>query len=68
MKNMTLGNIADACGGIYHGTEAAKEKTIAEITTDSRKAGKDSLFVAIKGERVDAHKLSRPYLNRGHCV
>ena len=22
MKNMTLGNIADACGGIYHGTEA----------------------------------------------
>ena len=55
MKNMTLGNIADACGGIYHGTEAAKEKTIAEITTDSRKAGKDSLFVAIKGERVDAH-------------
>ena len=57
MKNMTLGNIADACGGIYHGTEAAKEKTIAEITTDSRKAGKDSLFVAIKGERVDAHKV-----------
>ena len=31
MKNMTLGNIADACGGIYHGTEAAKEKIAIKI-------------------------------------
>ena len=69
MKNMTLGNIADACGGIYHGTEAAKEKTIAEITTDSRKAGKDSLFVAIKGERVDAHKFIPAVFKQGAlCV
>ena len=69
MKNMTLGNIADACGGIYHGTEAAKEKTIAEITTDSRKAGKDSLFVAIKGERVDAHKFIPAVFEQGAlCV
>ena len=48
MKNMTLGNIAEACSGTYHGTEEAKEKTITDITTDSRKAGKGSLFVAIK--------------------
>ena len=69
MKNMTLGNIADACGGIYHGTEAAKEKTIAEITTDSRKAVKDSLFVAIKGERVDAHKFIPAVFEQGAlCV
>ena len=69
MKNMTLGNIADACGGTYHGTEAAKEKTIAEITTDSRKAGKDSLFVAIKGERVDAHKFIPAVFKQGAlCV
>lgn len=69
MKNMTLENIAAACGGIYHGTEAAKEKTIAEITTDSRKAGKDSLFVAIKGERVDAHKFIPAVFEQGAlCV
>ena len=69
MKNMILGNIADACGGTYHGTEAAKEKTIAEITTDSRKAGKDSLFVAIKGERVDAHKFIPAVFKQGAlCV
>lgn len=66
---MTLGNIAAACGGIYHGTEEAKEKTIADITTDSRKAGKDSLFVAIKGERVDAHKFIPAVFEQGAlCV
>ncbi len=69
MKNMTLGNIATACGGIYHGTEEAKEKIIADITTDSRKAGKDSLFVAIKGERVDAHKFIPAVFEQGAlCV
>lgn len=69
MKNMTLGNIATACGGIYHGTEEAKEKVIADITTDSRKAGKDSLFVAIKGERVDAHKFIPAVFEQGAlCV
>ena len=69
MKNMTLGNIADACGGIYHGTEAAKENTIAAITTDSRKAGKDTLFGAIKGERVDAHKFIPAVFEQGAlCV
>ena len=69
MKNMTLDNIAAACGGIYHGTEAARERVIADITTDSRKAGKDSLFVAIKGERVDAHRFIPSVFEQGAlCV
>lgn len=69
MKNMTLGNIAAACGGMYHGSVEAKDKTIADITTDSRKAGKDSLFVAIKGERVDAHRFIPAVFEQGAlCV
>lgn len=69
MKNMTLGNIAAACSGTYYGTEEAKEKTIADITTDSRKAGKDSLFVAIKGEKVDAHRFIPAVFEQGAlCV
>ena len=69
MKNMTLGNIAAACSGTYYGTEEAKEKTIADITTDSRKAGKDSLFVAIKGEKVDAHRFIPAVFEQGTlCV
>lgn len=69
MRNMTLGNIAAACGGIYHGTAEAKEQTVADITTDSRKAGEGSLFVAIKGERVDAHKFIPAVFEQGAlCV
>ena len=69
MKNMTLGNIAAACGGMYHGSVETKDKTIADITTDSRKAGKDSLFVAIKGERVDAHRFIPAVFEQGAlCV
>lgn len=56
MKNMTLENIAKACGGVYCGSDADRKKEIGDITTDSRQAKAGSLFVAIKGERVDAHR------------
>lgn len=69
MKNMTLGNIAAACCGTYYGSEEAKEKTVADITTDSRKAGKDSLFIAIRGEKVDAHRYIPAVFEQGAlCV
>lgn len=55
MKGMTLSAIAKACNGIYFGTEESKEKIVSSVTTDSRKADKDSLFIAIKGERSDGH-------------
>lgn len=55
MKNMTLANIAAACGGIYHGSEELKNIEVTEITTDSRKVSKGSLFVAICGARSDGH-------------
>lgn len=55
MKNMTLANIAAACGGIYHGSEELKNVEVTEITTDSRKISKGSLFVAICGARSDGH-------------
>ena len=69
MKNMTLGNIAAACGGSYHGTDEAREQIVTDITTDSRKAKEGSLFVAIKGERVDAHKFIPAVFEQGAlCV
>lgn len=56
MKNMTLTNIAQACGGrlICPGEPPAAEA--AGVVIDSRKAGKDFLFIAAKGERVDGHR------------
>lgn len=55
MKNMTLANIAAACKGVYHGSEELKNIEVTEITTDSRKVSKGSLFVAIRGARSDGH-------------
>ncbi len=55
MKNMTLANIAAACGGTYFGTEADKGKEIAGAVIDNRLIEKDYLFIAIKGARVDGH-------------
>lgn len=55
MKNMTLANIALACGGIYYGTESDKEKVISGVVIDNRLVEKDYLFIAIKGARVDGH-------------
>ena len=53
MKPITLHEVAAACNGELHGDPDIQ---ITSIVTDSRKAGKDSLFAAIKGERADGHR------------
>lgn len=55
MKNLTLKNIAAACGGRLAGNEKQQAICVTDITTDSRKVTEGSLFVAIPGERVDGH-------------
>lgn len=55
MKNMTFELIAKACNGLYVGSEEDKNNCVSSITIDSRKIQPGSLFVAIKGERVDGH-------------
>ncbi len=56
MRGMTLRAITEACNGVYHGDEANIDKEVSDITIDSRKVIKDSLFIAICGERTDGHK------------
>lgn len=69
MKNLTLEHVAEACGGIYVGSDADRTKEIEEITTDSRQAKNGSLFVAIVGERVDAHRFIPAVYEQGAlCV
>lgn len=55
MKNLTLRNIASACGGRYAGRESDLDFCVEGITTDSRNVPRGGLFVAIPGERVDGH-------------
>lgn len=54
MKSIKLSEIAKACNGTLTKPECA-DICINSITTDSRKACKDCLFIPLKGERVDGH-------------
>lgn len=55
MKDFTLAEIAKACNGEYVGNESFKNTKITSVERDSRQVKNGSLFLAIKGERVDGH-------------
>lgn len=55
MKHFTLEQIALACGGQYVGSEELKDTAVSSIERDSRNIKENSLFLAIKGSRVDGH-------------
>ncbi len=55
MKEMSLIQIARACGGVYTGGESFKYREVNGVVIDSRKVEPGFLFVAIKGSRVDGH-------------
>ena len=65
MKHMSLQEIAAACGGVYHGDPAAAAREVSGVVIDSRKVEKDSLFVAIKGARVDGHSFIPQVMEKG---
>ena len=69
MKNLTLRNITRACQGTYHGDESLLDREDAGVTIDSRKVEKDFLFVAINGERFNAHQFIPDTIEKGAlCV
>ena len=55
MKPFTLEEIAAACGGRFVGTDEQKALCITSVERDSRRIQDGSLFLAIKGARVDGH-------------
>ena len=69
MKNLSLANITNACQGVYRGDESLLSKEVADVVIDSRKVEKDFLFVAINGERFNAHKFIPDTIEKGAlCV
>lgn len=55
MKHFTLKQIAEACGGKYIGDEKLINTAVSSVERDSRNIKENSLFLAIKGARVDGH-------------
>ena len=68
MKNMTLENIARACGGELLCAEKERTVCAADITTDSRKVTPGCLFAAIKGGRFDGHDFLARSVEDGACA
>ena len=65
MPNMTLSNIAEACGGTYIGAEEKKQETVSGVATDSRQVEEGFLYVPIKGARVDGHEFIPDVFQKG---
>ncbi len=55
MKSFTLEEIALSCSGKFVGSESDRKIEITSVERDSRQIKDGSLFLAIKGERVDGH-------------
>ncbi|MBE5888786.1 MAG: UDP-N-acetylmuramoyl-tripeptide--D-alanyl-D-alanine ligase [Lachnospiraceae bacterium] len=69
MQNLSLKNIALACGGTYIGPSELEDKVICGAVIDSRLVEKDYLFIPIKGERVDGHSFIPQVFEKGAaCV
>ncbi len=64
MKNLTLENIARACGGKLYGN-VKDVGEVSGVTLDSRQAEAGCLFIATKGERVDGHSFIPQVLQKG---
>lgn len=52
------------CTLVYEG-RAISSAAVSGVATDSRKVGRDFLFVALKGERTDGHRFIRQAVERG---
>ena len=59
---MTLTDVARAVGGRLAGDERAP---VTDVTHDSRQARAGSLFVAVRGEHVDAHRFVDQVMEQG---
>ncbi len=55
MQPMNLAQAAAYCGGELYDFTGSAGVEFSYICTDSREADKDTMFVAIRGERVDGH-------------
>jgi UDP-N-acetylmuramyl-tripeptide synthetase len=61
-RRVTLGEVARVVNGKLTGDESAE---VRDVTHDSRQAREGSLFVAVRGELVDAHRFVDQVMEQG---
>lgn len=66
MMNLTIGEVAQACGGkLFCPDEAILNQNISCGVIDSRQIEEKGLFFAVPGERVDGHKFISQVFGKG---
>lgn len=67
MIPLTLAQLAAVTAGRLFNAEGidAATLTLSEVSTDSRQIGQDCLFIALKGERFDAHDFAPSVVENG---
>ncbi len=65
--NLTLGEIAAACGGklVLQGDKASVNSCVSSVDVDSRKVEAGGVFIATVGEQVDGHRFIVPVFAQG---
>lgn len=63
--DMTLKEIASACGGEYFGSADMLSKRVTGACIDSRKADKGCIFIPLKGARSDGHDFIGEAMKKG---
>lgn len=66
MKNLTLKNLAEACGGELRNYSNEYDNREADsVVIDSRLVTEGGIFIATKGERVDGHSFIEQVFSKG---
>lgn len=65
LEQMTLENIAKACGSTYVGDDAQRGSEITGAVIDSRQVEPGYLYIPIRGERVDGHRFIPDVFEKG---
>lgn len=69
MKNLTVENLALACGGKLYGkeqlTEEGRSREAEAVVLDSRLLPPGGVFIAARGERVDGHSFIAQVFEKG---
>ena len=65
MEKISVKEILEAVGGQLLGNVDADSTFIVNVQTDSREAAAGDLFVAIIGERLDAHRFVNGAMEKG---
>ncbi|MCD9187226.1 MAG: UDP-N-acetylmuramoyl-L-alanyl-D-glutamate--2,6-diaminopimelate ligase [Pyrinomonadaceae bacterium] len=62
LQNVTIGAVAEALNAEFSGD---KDKTVSDVTHDSRQAQTGTLFAAIRGLTMDGHRFIDDVMRRG---